>query len=379
MDITPKRVILIEPEFMLGKNIRIYDNFPESDYRKNFVLSIGILNIDTSKHWLKYYNFPTVGISLSYSNLGNDKILRDEYAIIPYIILKTSRNQKKSFDFKIGLGASYFNNPFHPKYNPKNQVIGSKFNWTFQLFLYKKVLVTNRLNLKVGFGYLHSSNSHTAIPNYGLNSAMISLAAQFTNKSYDPEFAMKHEEITVNKKKYYFIQSRLGYGWHELGGTTVSYNDQVYPITTYALCGGIILKQHLKFSLGMSYRFYKSFHEYILNNPIRGFGENPTSEASNITVFAGVELLIGHIGMDLEVGYNIHKPFYREFNNLWDYSKDFRYWRNKHIATRFGLKFYLISNEKLPKHNVFFGSHINANFGKADFMDLSIGYTYLFK
>lgn len=380
--IPPLKVFFIEPEVMVGKNIKIYDNFPDSDIRSNYVLNLSMLNMDTSKHWVKYYKFPTVGLSFSYSNLGNQDVFKNEFSIIPFIILKTSRNQRKSFDFKIGLGASYFNNPFHYKNNPDNKVIGSNFTWAFQLFLYKKFLVTNKANLKFGIGFLHSSNAHTTIPNYGMNSAMISLAAQFATKPYDPEFATKIGEIHINKRKHYFLQARYGYGWHELGGTFVPVGTKDFPVNSYSLSGGIILKQHIKLSLGLTYRFYNSFHDFIVRhkNGLRTqLGENPRTEASNVFVFIGTEFLLGHIGMDFSFGFNLHKPFYDEFNSRWEFNEGLQYLRNKYLVTRFGLKFYLINNEKMPRHNIYLGSHINANFGKADFMDFSLGYTFLIK
>jgi hypothetical protein len=380
--IPPLKVFFIEPELMVGKNIEIYEDFPHSNLRSNYVLNLSPLNMDTSKHWVKFYKFPTVGLSFSYSNLGNMEIFKNEFSIIPFIILKTSRNQRKSFDFKIGLGASYFNHPYHKENNPDNKVIGSNFSWAFQFFLYKKFLVTNKVNLKFGIGFLHSSNAHTTIPNYGMNSAMISLAAQFPTRTYDPDFALKHDNISIKKKNHYFIQGRFGYGWHELGGTFVPVGTKDYSINSYSLSGGIIFKRQFKMSLGLTYRFYNSFHDFIVrhrSNNRTGLGENPRTEASNVFIFIGTEFLIGHIGMDLAFGYNLHKPFYDEFNSRWEFNEGFKYFRNKYLVTRFGLKFYLISNEKMPRNNVYLGSHINANFGKADFMDISFGYTFLIK
>ena len=379
-DIKPSKIVLLEPEFMMGSIIPIYDSFPVSSPRKSFFLNFGILHTDTSKHWAKYYKFPTVGISLAYSDLGNRKILRKEFSIIPYIILKTSRDQRKSIDFKIGLGGSYFNNPFDPVRNPDNKIIGSDFTWTFQFFLYKKFHVTDWMNFKIGFGLQHSSNAHTTIPNYGMNSAMVSIATQFVTKKYNPEFALKYDNLKTEKNNHYFLQTRLGYGWHELGGTWGPVGGKDYPVNSYALSGGIIFKRHFKLSAGFTYRFYHSFYDFLLHNTSKiGLGDNPRSEASNWIVYTGLEFLIGHLGMDMEIGYNLYKPFYAEFNNRWDLNKGFEYWRNKYIATRLGLKLYLISNERMPRHNIYIGTHINANFGKADFMDMSLGYTFLIK
>ena len=376
----PERILFLEPEIMIGRNIPIYDKFPESGIRSNYVLNLGIQTLDTGKHWVKYYNFPTTGISFSYSNLGNREVLRNEFSLIPFIVLKTSRNPRKSIDFKIGLGASYFNHPYHEVYNPENKVIGSQFTWAFQFFLYKNLYVSNRMNLKLGGGFLHSSNAHTTIPNYGMNSVMVSLALQMANKPYDPDFTRQFDKLPLRRRNHYFIQARLGYGWHELGGTWEPVGTKDYRINSYSISGGVIKKRHLRLSLGFTYRFYESFYDFIRNNKSRtGLGENPKSEASNVIIHIGTEFLIGHLGMDIQLGYNLHKPFYDEFNSRWEFNNGFKYWRNKYLVTRFGMKLYLISNEKMPRHNVYLGSHINANFGKADFMDLSLGYTFLLK
>lgn len=364
---------------MIGKIIPIYDEFPETNYRKSLFLNLGVLNTDPNNHWVSYYNYPTVGISISASQLGNSAILKNEFSLIPYIILKTSRNQKKSFDFKIGLGASYFNNPYSVNNNPDNLVIGSHFTWAFQLFLYKNLLVTEILNIKMGLGFLHSSNSHTTLPNYGLNSAMVSLAVQYALNRYDPDFALKQEKMPVNRTKHYFLQTRVGLGWHELGGTWQPIGGADYRVHTFSLSGGVLFKQQFKLMFGINYRFYQSFYKYLLNNDIPGLGEKPMFDASNINIFVGTELLIGHVGMDIEAGFNIYKPFYDALNDRWEFNQGFKFFRNKYISTRIGLKYYIINTNRLPRHNVFLGSHINANFGKADFMDVSVGYVYMIK
>ena len=51
----------------------------------------------------------------------------------------------------------------------------------------------------------------------------------------------------------------------------------------------------------------------------------------------------------------------------------------KLVATRLGMNLYLFDTNKLPQHNFFVGANINANLGKADFTEFSIGYTYTLK
>ena len=103
---------------------------------------------------------------------------------------------------------------------------------------------------------------------------------------------------------------------------------------------------------------------------------------------------MSHIGIELAIGINIHKPFYKvdwQLNQGYIFVNEngqkttilgdlnWYYEVKRTVATRMGLKYYLISNTKKPKHNFYVGAHINANLGQADFSELSLGYVYRFK
>ncbi len=377
--LTAPSVFFIQPEFLIGKNISNYEEFPESTFRSSVMMSLGNIHTDSDKHWVRYYNYPSTGVSVSFSHLGNPEILSNEVSITPFVILKTSRNLKRSWNFKMGIGASYFDKPYNEIENPYNYVIGSKYNWGFQLFCYKNLVVNESFIVKLGLGYTHNSNAHTQLPNYGLNSAMMSLALQFPARNYNPYFAKDQPKKPINRDKHYFLYIRSGIGWHELGGTVDPIGGPDWAIYSQSISGGIIFKQQLKLSMGFTYRFYESFYDYVRNNPHRKYVQHPRKESSNVNFFLGFELLMGHVGIDIEGAINLHKPFYEEYNERWEFKKGFEYWRSRYITTRLGLKYYMVNNEKMPRHNVSFGAHINANFGEADFMDLSIGYTYLIK
>ena len=382
----PIRTFFIQTDWMAGKNVRIYDKFPASTFRKNFGLDIGYIFQDTTQNWVSYYNYPSLGISMVYSDLGNPEIFNKEYSLIPYILLKTSRDPKRSLDFKIGLGLSYCTRPYNAESNPLNLVIGSKFNWGLQLLVYKNLLVSSHFILKSGIGFIHTSDAHTELPNYGLNSAMISMALQFPSGNYDPDFAMKQKKLPVNHKKRFFLQARSGLGWHELGGTVDPIGGPNYRINNYTLSGGIIFHQQLKISTGFTYRYYHSFYQYIMNTPDIEWGtdpsyfrKNPHGKSSNLIFFIGCEFMLGHVGLEINEGINLYKPFYREFNERWEFKKGFDYIRNRYISSRIGLNYYLVDNSRMPQNNVWLGAHIDANFGKADFMEFCVGYSYLFK
>lgn len=377
--VLPEKTYYLEPELLAGKNIPVYAEFPDSEIRSTIMMSMGTLHREKDKSWVSYFNFPSTGISVLYSNLGNPEIYGQEVSILPYLVLHTSQNARRSWDFKTGLGASYFNNPYHAELNPDNLVIGSPYAWAFHLKVSRNLLVSPSVLFRLGLGYMHSSNAHTRLPNYGMNAAVLSLSAQFPTRAYDPDRHAMLEKDPADKEKHYFFHVRSGYGWHELGGTFQPIGGRTWPVYSQSFAVGIIFRQHIKVRMGITHRFYKSFHQDILKWGVRGFGENPVAEASNINVFVGSEFLLGHVGIDIEGGFNVHKPYYREFNHRFEFKEGFEYWRSHHISTRMGLKYYLITHEKMPRHNVSLGAHINANFGEADFMDISLGYTYLIK
>ncbi len=378
------RTFFIQGEFMAGKNVRIYDKFPASSMRKTFTLDLGYIYQDTTSQWVSYYHYPILGLSLVYSDLGNPLVLSKEYSLIPYIQLRTSLNPKKSLDFKLGLGLSYDTRPYDPERNPDNLVIGSRFNWGLQALIYKNLVISDRMYLKAGIGFIHTSDAHTKLPNYGLNSTVVSVALQFPQGNSDPFFPMNHKKLPVNKSGHFFLQARFGYGWHQLGGTTDPIGGPTYPVDNYTISTGLLIHQQLKISAGLTYRFYHSFYHYILNTPDIQWGtdpafyrKNPRSNSSDVIFFLGSEFLLGHFGFEINEGLHLYKPFYREFNYRWEFKHGFDYLRNRYIASRIGLNYYLVDTSKLPHNNVWFGAHIDANFGKADFMELCVGYSHL--
>jgi len=116
------------------------------------------------------------------------------------------------------------------------------------------------------------------------------------------------------------------------------------------------------------------------------FKENPVVYSSNFGLFASGELLLSHVGIEFEMGLNLYKPAYKID---WQINEEkyvegvyqlgelnWYYQLKKAVSTRLGAKWYALSTNKSPRHNVFLGAFINANFGQADFSELTLGYVY---
>jgi hypothetical protein len=178
------------------------------------------------------------------------------------------------------------------------------------------------------------------------------------------------------------------------------FNDKkaVYSLTAEY---GQVYNNTFKWSAGVFYRFYQHYYDYIADNESlvqdgREFDEFKTApgwNASNISIFGSGEVLLNHVGIEVAIGINLHKPAYKidwRINQGWDNTPrdipdfwqlgefDTKYRLKQTIATRMGLKYYLWSTATPRSGNLFIGAHINANLGQADYTELSLGYVYNF-
>ncbi len=363
---------IFEAELMGGRIVPNYSkNFPNSSIQSAVSISFAKANKDTSS-WGKYYNFPESGFSVFASNLGNNHIYGNQFSLLPYISFKLKEKEKPWF-LKVGIGMSYFTTYFDSINNPKNVAIGSSFTWAFEAFLYKTIYKSNNITYRIGAGYSHASNGHTQLPNFGLNSALLSFSTQFHSNN---ESNSNFEILTKKYKdtKHYFLQFRNGVGFHELGATAEPVGGTKREVFTTAISGGIIFNNHLKIRTGFAYRYYEQFRHYVFVNQTEEYLNHINWSASNIYFFAGCELLMSHFSLDVSGGLNLYKPFYKEFNSVYEKNRGFRYEIKKWLNSRMGLNLYLFNTNKNPTHNVYMGAHINANFGQADFTEFNLGY-----
>jgi hypothetical protein len=368
----------VEPSYMVGKVVPNYiKNFPNTSLQHAINIDVGIIRKDTSNLWAKYYNYPKTGVSFFASTIGNNKIFGSQIAILPYISFDILKKKKGNYSLKLGLGASYFTTHYHPVENDRNLDIGSPYTWAFQSFLYKDIYHKKGVKLKLGAGYSHASNGHTQLPNLGLNSALVSLSAQFNNQevtSFNPP-----PKSTSNNTQSYSVSLEKGLGFHEFGSKDFPIGGEKHLVEVTSLSVGRISKKHYKIKAGLTHRFYNSYHNYIIDSNELEYIDHARKNASNIELFLGNEFYLGHVDIDIRLGFNLYKPFYKRFNELFPERTAIEQKLKSLITTRLGLNLFLINTNKLPKHNLYFGTYIKANVDQADFTAVSVGYTYRLK
>lgn len=364
--------IFVEPEVSFGSIVPNFPNFPKTGLSRSVGFAIGKTKVG-NQHWSNYYNKPSFGLGFSYTENGNTKELGREYGMFLFLELSPQKKTVPKWFFKLAMGSTYFSEHYRVFSNENNEIIGSYWNWRFQAFLYHKLKEFKQLSLRIGGGYVHSSNGHTQLPNYGMNAAMLSLSARFYRKEnpYLGNKPIEKEGYTKQKRKH-FIQTRFGIGMHEYGATTEPVGGAKKGVYSVSINYGTTFNQQLKVRTGFVYRFYQHYYDQIKKSENR-FSDRPSWNASNLYWLLGIEYLLGNFAIDVEGGINLHKPYYSAFFDEFETKQGLKKFLKSTFPMRLGLNYYYYKPSKNKKYNLFIGASINANFGQADFSQLNLG------
>ncbi len=167
------------------------------------------------KEWHHWYGFPSFGFSLNYFNLNNPKHLGQGFAIAPHYNFFIIKGTRANVKLKTALGLGYISEPFDSKENYKNVAIGSGMNLFFSLKLQTNIKITESLDLLIGPGFSHFSNTSFSKPNLGINIANIEggLAYYFGEKV---SYLNRQEKSKDYKSEPISYLIRGGFGINEI-------------------------------------------------------------------------------------------------------------------------------------------------------------------
>lgn len=368
-------------------------DFPDHELHKSMFFNLGISDSKDEKNWRYYLNKPKTGLSFGFSDLGNKDALGYVFSVMPYADFSLLPKNIDGFSLLVSLGGSYMTKRFDEESNPNNKAVSTRFNWSYKSFLYYDLLKTDTHVWRLGLGYFHHSNGHTRKPNRGYNAFLLGTSIDFLNDGASYQQDMMIEALP--KELQWFYTGRFGLGQNSFSDVFNS-KDEVFAA---AFSVGKIINRTFKFGVGLYYNFYGHYYNYIVNDEtlVRTqephFKEHPIRYASAMGVAGTAELLMSHVGMEINVGFNYFKPFYKIDWQLNEGYTTFPngqenivlgelggYYNVKHyVSSRMGLKYYLFDTDNTPKHNFFVGAFINANLGQADFSEFTFGYVHRFQ
>ena len=377
-------------QYDFGRTSPANTYFPETKPFQGIEVALGRTNYRNDLEWARQLHFPRTGISVSYSDFGNKEKIGSAISVMPFLDFPVFRKWTNRFDANIGIGASYFDVIYDLESNVTNQAISTHITWAFRSNLRYDFLRFKNGKSQIVLGYYHNSNGHVRLPNYGLNTFLLGLNTEFNfnkNSVADLNFGVPITNTNTSLQTYYCY--RFGLGQNVL----TKYDDHKREVYTVSASLGRIKNKTFKYGVGMYYRFYESYYNHIqkegelINDMYPDLKKNPIVKSSSFGVFADGEVLLSHVGLEMQIGLNFYKPFYKvdwKLNQgeiIYDGSYQLGelnwYYDVKHlISSRLGLKYYTFDNNKSPTHNLFVGAFINANLGQADFTELALGYVF---
>lgn len=367
--------LLFQAEYHTGSIVPNYRDYPNTGLLHRLTFNVLQLNENENQDWKIYFKHPETGVKFNVGSFGNQRLNGYEFSFAPYVGFHTSQNKMKSWDFIFGLGLAYHTKYFKEKI-PSSLALGSPLNMSFHIALYKHLLIRKNWALLAGGSYLHSSNAHVQLPNFGLNSAAFSLAFRQSKKPIEIITNINKQNYSNDPRKTYFVQLTTGVGVHELGSTSRPIGGEKKLIYSTSVSGAIQWRKAFKLRTGFAYRYYNSYHDYIVDNNISELKDNVNQQASHIHFLLGFEFLFGHFGADIEGGLGLYRPFFKVYSKEYENYPGFAYWLKKLFPSHLSVNYYLIHPNKLPRQNFFIGANVSANFGQADFAEFVIGGSY---
>ena len=374
-------------EYLVGKTSAANSLFPDLNANQTLSLSIGKKITDVDSNWAQHLNHPTVGVNFEYANFGNNDVLGSAFSLHPYLEVPVLQSKIKNLSWQTGIGISYFNKKYDVAENWQNKAVSTDYTWSFRTFLYYRLFRQSTINTRLSLGYTHKSNGHTQWPNNGLNSFLAGINLQFEK----PTTEMIADSISIQKKRNNYITFETGLGQQSLSRI---YNTHKAVYST-GISYGRIYDNTFKVGLGFYYRFYQSYYDYIkaerefINDTYPELKKNPFYNASTYGFNISGEILMNHVSIVTEVGFNIDKPFYKidyRINNelyvdgtYYPGELDTKYRIKRFVSGKMGLKYYLWNTKKSPKYNLSIGALICSNLGQADYSELNIGLVHILK
>lgn len=300
--------------------------------------------------WQQYLNNPTVGLGISYIDLGH-KTMGKGISVYPYIMLNGYRSEHFNLKVKLGSGLAALNQHYYKTLDEPipNMTFSTTINAYLTGGLNLEFPITRNFTINGELGFFHMSNGRTVEPNKGANVLYggVGLVATINPEAHDERKPIDFPDLPYNwsfnltvssgahaadrEDPCRFLVLSLHAGaiyntcnWHGIGlGADLFYNDGIgnpktnrgmYVTTTERwkrMRGGLSINNEFRFGNFVAlldwgvYLFNPVRNLYDNDHPIYGRGPRPLFYKSEET---GVDEAFYYIRFGIK---------YRIFDNLY--------------------------------------------------------------
>lgn len=297
------------------------------------------VDLHEDKTWVSAFSTPRIGLTAFYSSTGNTEILGSLFGGLAFGDLPFLRTEKHSFSARVGSGLAFATKVFDPATNPKNNAMSAYVNVIVEMSLNYRLYHKNN-EYGIGFGLNHFSNGANKLPNLGLNYPTITLS--YGNK----------RGVFVNKERSMYPSSWQA-PW-EVGTNFIFSSKEVfptggkkYPIFALNVFARKVFSPKCGVEFGLDGIYKTALLDYL-----------PEFEKKPIDIFQG----------GFFTGYVLSFDRFSTILGMGVYFID-RYLPEDRIYHRIGMR-YKFNN------NLMAGVTLKSNWGKADYVEWSVGYVF---
>jgi hypothetical protein len=137
-------------------------------------------HLTSEKSWQTFGCYPRIGLTLSYFNFSNPRVLGNAYSLNTYFEPYLAIQRRLNASFRLGGGISYLNQIYNAETNPENLFFSSPISFILTVGAGLNYRVSPYWTLRLTGFYNHISNGGMRNPNKGINFPTLSLGTEYT-------------------------------------------------------------------------------------------------------------------------------------------------------------------------------------------------------
>lgn len=286
------------------------------------------------KSWEQLFNYPQWGIGIQVSSFDNPEEIGTPIGAYGFFNAPFIRFSRLSFNYALGLGATFNWKPYNPITNQHNTAIGAGQAFLVNAGLLLQYNLTPRIDVDGGVFLDHFSNGALKIPNYGINTIAPKIGLRYN--FYDPPDFKKHP-IEPFEKRNEFAFSLFG-GIKNVVFDSVDvdlieqYQGVFFPVIGISALANRQLGRVSKVGVGFSTTYNGALDAQVaVDDGELEAGETPWLDKMQISVYPSYELVVNRVSIILQPAIYLYrkkvkKPtpvFYQRIGLKYHFSNQF--------------------------------------------------------
>ena len=343
----------VEANLLIGKVVKHEKKFTAPIPPITTALDVNLVwQTYGKKDWQQRRNFPVIGVGITYTDYGLNKVFGNCLGIYPNIQVPLVRGKDMELTLRIGDGLAYVSRKYQTvaPVDTLNTAIGSHVD-DFAIFMLDwRAHLDQHWNFQLGANFTHISNADYHQPNLGVNVAGIHAGLQYFPVSNKTKYVIKPRPTLSNR---WLIEGRYGMAFKE--ARAPYFGNPIEPTYLGTAYASKRWWSKNKFYTGMDYAYHKDVYQFLINYGVDYKHEK--AHAWDGTCFAGNEFLEGRVGFVTQLGVYYHQTFLK-FDP---------------VCEKIGVNFYLIQQEHGSIKELFLSAMLLTHEIVAEYAEFGIG------